>query len=258
MFNLNFLKMAKSTSIISIEGSVDNLTFYKRDGKNFVRRRSSMTGDRIKNDPSFKRTRENMSEFGLSMTATGLMRKSVGSLLFKAKNNKLNNRLMACLTQIKKLDSVSVRGQRTVANGLQTPEGKAILKGFDFNESGQLSEIVFIPIALDLASGTVTINDLVTEENILPPKGASHINFQAAVLNLDFATEENKLTYSNVETRELESMTPTDISLTPSAMPTGTGNLFYMLLITFSQEINGVQYPLKNEEYSSLNILDVV
>ncbi|RXR20182.1 hypothetical protein [Flavobacterium stagni] len=250
--------MAKSSSIISIEGSVENLTFYRKDGKNYVRRRSTMSGERIKNDPSFKRTRENMSEFGLSMNAAGLLRKSVGSLLFKAKNNKLNNRLMTHLTQIKKLDAVSVRGQRLVANGLQTPEGKAILKGFDFNETGQLSEIVFIPIQLDNATGVVTITDLITEENILAPRGASHINFQTAVLNLDFVTEEHQLTYSNVESRPLESMVPTDVTLTPTAMPVGTGIVFYLLLITFSQEINGVFYPLKNEEYSSLNILEVL
>jgi hypothetical protein len=46
--------------------------------------------------------------------------------------------------------------------------------------------------------------------------------------------------------------------LTPSSVPTGTGVQLFLLMISFYQEVNGVQYSLRNEEYNVLNIVDVV
>jgi hypothetical protein len=56
--------MAKTSGIIKIEGTVEDLTFYKKDGRNFVRRKGGVSKERIENDPNYVRTRENNSEFG--------------------------------------------------------------------------------------------------------------------------------------------------------------------------------------------------
>ncbi len=48
--------MAKVNSIIKIEGTVEDLTFYKKDGVNFVRRKGGVSKERIGNDPNFIRT----------------------------------------------------------------------------------------------------------------------------------------------------------------------------------------------------------
>ena len=53
-------------------------------------------------------------------------------------------------------------------------------------------------------------------------------------------------------------MGASDVALTPSSLPAGLGVQLFLLLITFSQEINGVLYPLKNEEFNVLQIIDVV
>jgi hypothetical protein len=44
----------------------------------------------------------------------------------------------------------------------------------------------------------------------------------------------------------------------PASMPTGAGVTVYLFIVTFFQEINGVQYSLKNEEYNVLHIVDVI
>jgi hypothetical protein len=52
--------------------------------------------------------------------------------MIRAKDNRVSSRVTQKMTQIKNFDTTSVRGQRNVATGL-TPEGKATLKGLDFN-----------------------------------------------------------------------------------------------------------------------------
>ena len=39
--------MAKANGIIKIEGTVEDLTFYRQDGKNFVRRKGGISKERI-------------------------------------------------------------------------------------------------------------------------------------------------------------------------------------------------------------------
>lgn len=56
--------MAKLNSFIKIEGTLDNLTFYRGKDGYLVRTKGGISKSRIKNDPEFIRTRENGVEFG--------------------------------------------------------------------------------------------------------------------------------------------------------------------------------------------------
>src|SRR2546423_2376987 len=47
-----------------ITGTIGNLTFYKMDGKYYVRAKSTITKRKIKRNPAFKRFLENSQEFG--------------------------------------------------------------------------------------------------------------------------------------------------------------------------------------------------
>jgi hypothetical protein len=49
----------------------------------------------------------------------------------------------------------------------------------------------------------------------------------------------------------------TAVTLTPTAVPAGTGTKIYLLKIEFFQLVNGVQYSLKNGSYNALRIIDV-
>lgn len=53
---LLFLGMAKQSGAHTITGTVDNLCFYRMEGKYYVRTKSSLTGKRVKKDPVFART----------------------------------------------------------------------------------------------------------------------------------------------------------------------------------------------------------
>ena len=113
------------------------------------------------------------------------------------------------------------------------------------------------PLVLDTGSGKVTISDFVPKQQILAPEGATHFSLQSAFLNLDFATGIFETTYSPVDNHIIDN-TAITVNLNPSAVPAGTGIAFYLMLIEFFQEVNGVQYVLNNGSYNVLNILDVV
>jgi hypothetical protein len=249
--------MAKASGIIKIEGTVEDLTFYKKDGKNFVRRKGGVPRERIENDPNFVRTRENNSEFGHSGTAGKVLRMAMGSLVFKAKDSKLSSRMLQVMSRIKNLDTTSARGLRQVSVGLSTPEGKQLLKGFDFNINAPLNGVLFAPYDLNTTTGVIEITDFIAAEQLQFPQGSTHISFQSAVLAIDFDTEVSELAYSNIINLPIN-LTPTTVTLTPTSVPTGTGLQLFLLMISFYQEVNSVQYSLKNEGYNVLNVVEIV
>jgi len=249
--------MAKMNGIVKIEGTIDDLTFYKKDGATYVRKKSSVSKERILNDPNFVRTRENNHEFSHNVSQAKMLRMAMGSLTFKAKDANLSSRLMQTMSRIKNLDTASARGERQVHLGLATAEGKNLLKGFDFNNKAPLQGVLFAPYALDTATGSIRFTSLLPAEQLHAPQAATHVSFQAAVLLLDFETGDSSISYSGVSNFAIN-LTPQSFVLTPAAVPTGAGRTFFLLHLSFYQEVNGLQYSLKNEEYNVLHIVEVI
>jgi len=165
-------------------------------------------------------------------------------------------RLTTIMTRIKNLDTTSIRGQRKVATGIATPLGKVLLQGFDFNAHAGLTSIFHPPIAVDTVTGVVTVDSFVPMEQILAPEGATHFSMQSACVRLDFTTGKYETAYSTVFNNPLD-MTATSVTLTPSVVSTLPAIGFFLVLVEFFQEINGVQYALKNGGYNALHILEV-
>ena len=249
--------MAKTSGIIKIEGTIDDLTFYKKDGATFVRKKGGVNKERIDSDPNFVRTRENNSEFKHNVSQAKLLRMAMGSLTFKAKDSKLSNRLMQTMSRIKNMDVTSARGQRKVSLGITTDEGKNLLKGFDFNVNAPLKGVLFSPFALDTATGSISFSSFLPAEQLRAPQGATHVSCEAAVLHLDFETGDSEIAYSPISNFVIN-LTPQTFTLTPTSVPTGAGRTFFLLHLSFYQEVNGLQYSLKNEEYNVLTIVEVL
>jgi hypothetical protein len=249
--------MAKNSSLFKIEGTLDNVTFYKSADGYFVRTKGGVSKNRIMNDPAFVRTRENGREFGRSASSGKLLRDAVSSFVFKAKDSKLSSRLMKVMSDIKNQDLVSTRGERNVVEGLATATGKAYLKGFDFNNRASMRSVFFSPFTVDSATGAITVTDLKPTEQIRYPEGATHFSMQSGFVNLDFETGTSDITYSAVSNLPIDGTVST-VSLTPSGVPSGTGLEFMVLLIEFFQEVNGQQYSLNNGAFNVLNIVEVL
>jgi hypothetical protein len=249
--------MPRVNGVVSFQGTYEDMTFYKKEGKNYVRKKSGVSKERIANDPNYVRTRENMNEFSLNISSGKMLRLSLGSLVFKAKDARLSNRLMQTMSRIKNLDSTSARGERSVSNGIATAEGKQYLIGFDFNSNAPLDSVLFANYTLDTATGEIAIASIIPADQLRFPEGATNVVFQCGVLNIDFATGLTDLVLSPPNNLLLN-MTQSSISMIPASLPTGAGVTVYLFIVTFFQEINGVQYSLKNEEYNVLHIVDVI
>jgi len=249
--------MAKLKGILKIEGTLQDMTFYKTQDGHLVKTKSGVSADRIANDPGFQRTRENGSEFGNAATAGKVLRNAVRTLMMNAADNRVTSRLTQIMTQIKNYDADSVRGERSVADGIADPAALALLKDFDFNNKALLSGVLFAPITVATATGVINIPVFVPINDISYPSGSTHVSLKGAFANVDFANEISVIEYSPVTNLPIAG-TNTPVTLTPAGVPAGTGTKFYLVLIEFFQQVNGVQYSLKNGSYNVLNIVEAV
>ena len=251
-----YIDMAKQTGLLKVEGTLEDLTFYKSQDGLLVRTKGGVSKKRIMNDPAFARTRENGAEFGHSASAGRMLRVAAGQLVFKVKDRRLSSRLVKVMSDLKNLDGTSKRGERNVALGLTTVEGKQLLKGFDFNSKAPLSSVFYGTQTVDVVTGAVTIAPFVPDTQLRIPEGTTHFSLMSAFLNLDFVTGISAISYSTEENFAY-GITPVSTVLTPLEVPVGSGTQFYLLLIEFFQEVNSIQYPLNNGAYNVLQILDV-
>ena len=155
-----------------------------------------------------------------------------------------------------KLDATSVRGKRTPATGLALATGKALLKGFNFNASSMLSGVLFKPYTVVTATGVITITGLNPATDIAAPAGATHMSITGGMANINFATGVWAANLTNVQNLALNAAAAT-VTLTPTAVPAGTGINVLLLKIEFFQLLYGVQYPLKNGSFNALAIVEV-
>ncbi len=249
--------MARQKGLVKIEGTLDDITFFRRKDAYLVRNKGGVNKERIMNDPAFIRTRENGVEFKTVAMSGKMLRESVNVFSRKAYDGTLSNRLVQLLSKVKNNDTTSLRGERQVYIGMTKAEAKQLMKGFDFNNRSSLGSVLFAPYTLDVVSGEVEIIDLVPLDMLKFPSHSTHVSFQSGFLNLNLETGESQITYSPIVNLPLD-MSVSSVTLTPSAPPTGTGFKFYLLLIEFFQEVNGVQYALNNGSYNVLNLLEVV
>jgi hypothetical protein len=249
--------MAKLNGILKIEGTLQDMTFYKTQDGHLVKTKSGVSGDRIANDPAFARTRENGSEFGSAATAGKLLRDAVRTMVSTASDNRVTSRITQIMTQIKNLDTTSMRGERTVDVGIGTPEGKALLKDLNFNDKAILGAILYKPYAVNTSTGVISIANLVPINDIAAPSGSTHVSLKGAFAIVDFAAGTSDVGYTNVENLPIDG-TSTSVTLTPASVPSGTGIKLFLLQVEFFQEVNAVQYSLNNGAYNGLAIIEVV
>ncbi len=245
----------KQRGIIKLEGTIEDVTFYKSKDGFLAKTKSGVSKDRINSDPKFARTRENGSEFGSAAKAGKALRDAVKTLMKNAKDSRVISRLHTIMSKIQKLDTTSARGSRNVGTALADAAAKAMLKGFEFNSDSKMSSILFKPYTVDMATGKIIINGLVPLNDSEPPDGATHLALRGAFVKVDFETGASVIEYTNVVNLLIDS-TSTDVILS-AAVPAGGGTKLGLLLIEFSQSVNGVQYALGSGAFNALVIAEI-
>jgi hypothetical protein len=249
--------MAKQESLVKFRGKVGDLSFTKHRTRGYeVRMRGGVDKARIMSDPNFERTRENMSEFGTAAKTAKLIRIQLNNLLWGTADKTFRNRLTSVVNRIIKMDSENMRGQRVFL-----PENSHRLKGFEFNANSSL-EFMFsgnLTTAFDRATGEVSlvIPDFEPRREVTLVPEATHVRFTLAAVEQTLDPE------LVPRPQIMESDYIPLIGQHPSEtiqinLPAGSDKVVYIMVgIETFLESNGVYYPLKNNPYNAMTIVDV-
>jgi hypothetical protein len=165
--------MAKQKSIIKIQGTLDGITYYQMNGKNYAKKKTEgPSKEKLNSHPSYKRTRENMAEFGGSTAAASGLRKGFLDIP-KMIDRTLYQRLVKiCRAMIE--ESPGTRGQRPF-----TPVAhKASLAQIKLQVRTSFESIFMAPFTLTMPvsrnEATITIPDFNASNMVTAPQGATH------------------------------------------------------------------------------------
>jgi len=255
--NLILVIMARQSGIIKLEGTIGDISFYKSKDGMLARAKGGVDGDRIRKDPAFARTRENGEEFARAGSAGKLLRMAFRSFLQNAADNRMVSRLTKEMVAVVKADATSTRGQRNVLDG-----ELEMLQGFDFNLDGKLSSTLFLvyEATINRATGLleVAIPAFVPANVIAAPEGATHLRLVSAGGSIDFEGGLFETVTSQSAVIPLSQAPVAALSLSNQLDANSTHPLFLILGIEFYQQVNGVNYPLRNGKYNALSIVRVL
>jgi hypothetical protein len=257
IINLNHKKMARQKGVLNLEGKAGTLSFYQgRDG--YVARQSNgMNGRRIFEDDAFIRTRENGAEFGRAGKAGKLLRTALRTLILGVADSRMTNRMIREMLKVVQSDPANRRGERTAAHG-----DAAILKGFEFNGSASLTQILFAPFeaTIERAAGTgrIMLPPFNPQKMFSIPKGATHYCFLLGIASADFDDEKTVQAVSVSDAHELMDSETETLTLSIS-LPEQAGQLpvFLVFGVEFVQVVNGQRYGMNNANHNVLSIVEV-
>ena len=265
--------MAKQKGYIKLKGSLGGLTFYDKDGENIVRTTNGVDKARILNDPAFKRTRENMSEFGASAQIAKLLRQGFANVVKSMGDNSLVGRVTGMMKKVNAAGP-GERGQRA----FEIVNSKALLEGFEFSKKSPLRAVFYAPytapeLDANRSEAVWEVPDFNTDSFINAPEGASHFKLVLATAVLsDYVYDAGSKAYAFVNPEEngvggvafsdeipLGGAVGTDTELTvtldfAAALPATVG-VISAVGIVFYQEINAQFYELSTDNAMRIEVV---
>lgn len=166
------------------------------------------------------------------------------------------SRLFGQMIRVVKSDMISPRGERNVAHG-----AIQLLEGFEFNSGGRLNSTLYASyvVRLDQNTGVYEINipSFLPEEGIVLPAGTTHfkLNSACAIVNFEERVFESVFAESPLFPRD--AAVTDEVTLQHTLSSGDTLPFFLTLGVQFYQEVNGVQYPLKNGAFNAMGIVKV-
>jgi hypothetical protein len=248
--------MAKQKGIIKIQGTLGDITFVKTQDGYIAKEKTSVSKSRIASDPAYQRTRENNSEFGRAGKAVKLLRTAIRTLLQNAKDRRTTSRLTSEMMRVVKADATSVRGLRNVMDG-----ETELLQGFEFNVNAQITTVLFAPYQASINRVTgvleVTIPSFIPINDLVIPDGATHYKLVSAGTAIDFEAATFVQENSSTAILPCNTVASAPVTLTNTVTANSVHPLFLLLGIQFFQQVNGIDYPIKNGANNALSLVKV-
>jgi hypothetical protein len=253
--------MARQTGLVRYSGSMGGIRHFKIKGLegDFAGLNGGPTGEQIKNDEAFIRTRENMTEFGGCASAAKTIRIGLAQLMRQMSDPRLTGRLTAMMKEVQYGDTVNPRGQRSIL--ISSAIGANV--GLNYNINASFVGVFNAPYTLTNTptrdSATFTIPAFNPANYINAPAGATHfrlINAINVISNWEYDSNSGKYYATDPTLSELNDVqystyldlsavtTPITITTTLPGSPTLTPSVAVMnnIGIEFYQEVSGNYY----------------
>ncbi len=248
--------MAKQASIITLDGSIDNISFFKTKDGYKARKKTGVAASQIASDPKFQRTRENNEEFGRAGKAGKLLRNTLLEVVLGAVDRTTVHRMTAAMLKVIHADAISARGKRNMMDG--RPE---LLEGFEFNIDGPLSNTLLVTYtaSIDRLTGEckLALPSFVPEKRVTKAEGATHFKLLIAGASVNFETGETEVQTDETVYLPLNNKPTKALDLQVTLSPDSTAPLFLALTIEFVQEMNDHMYSLKNGAFNACALVKV-
>jgi hypothetical protein len=248
--------MAKQKGIIKLEGTIGDITFFKTQDGYLAREHAPVSAAQIATDPAFQRTRENNAEFGRAGKAGAIFRNAFRQALQNAKDSRVVSRLTAGFNKVIKADQTNPRGLRNVIDG-----EAELLEGFNCNKNAALGSTLYTPFtaAIDRPTGvcSISLQSFIPATGIGAPSGSTHFKLMAMAAAIDFENEQYTSQLQETAMLPLSTDPVGPLNLSCNLPPAATQPLFLMLGIQFFQQVNGIDYPLKDGGFNALQLVKV-
>lgn len=234
--------MARQTSVITLEGRVGRLSFYKTKDGYLAREKGGVSKTRIMNDPKFARTRENLQEFADNASSSKLLRDALRPVVSKIGDSRLNLRITQAMMKVLKTDLLNPRGERKVREGDWN-----LMKGMELNDSSSLGSTIFMEVIYtdSPANWEAGIAGFIPQDFLAVPRGATHSRITATGVGLDFVTGTRSVQTVSSPLLPLNTQASAiSLSIDKTSLP-GTHRAF-VLAVEFIQLVNDVEYAIKN------------
>lgn len=175
--------MAKISTDGKYPKRIGNYIIYTLNDEKIIRNVSGFTSEGMKNSPKYALSRMNASEFGRLSSFCKLFRMALGELMPRTNKLLVVNNFTKIMRQVQLCDPIHVKGERNLATALQTEEGRAQLRGYNFNADGTML------LAVALVENCVRFK----AEQMVYPDGVTYVGLRVSVLEFDFESGNNTL-----------------------------------------------------------------
>lgn len=248
--------MAKQNGLIPFTGTMGNITFFKTQDGFMARLKGGVDGSRIKTDPRFARTRENIAEFGRAGKASKMLRKALRTLVLRSADKRVTGRMTREMVKVIQADATNPRGQRNVIDG-----EAELLTGFQFNINARLEAALVAPysVTINRVTGNTQVQVPAFDPRtlIVAPQGATHARIVAGGAVIDFEAQTHVATVSQSADIDLSLPGFAAFELINAVTPNSPSPIFVVLGIEFYQQVNGQLYSLSNGAFNALTIVQV-
>lgn len=173
--------MSKQTGLIKLEGTIGGIAFYQSDGKHLARIANGPSKERIANDASFIRTRENNAEFGGAANVGKAFRLAFSTTVQTMADKLFASRLTAVFREICGKDVTGIRGKRSIMISTNAVN----LENLDFDDNLSFSSVFNAPFTRSNVvarnDATITVAAFMPSSFIQAPSGATHFKLVHAL-----------------------------------------------------------------------------